>query len=235
MVYNLSNRRRTKENLYYFTSHNYGISNIIHNRLKVSLYSNINDCHELLPFRDGEEYYEALTIWVQSFQKKYGFVSFSRYWDNPLMWGHYTNNNGICLGFDCKKSGIALDVHYRIEKLNREEVLKRFSSSSYSEMYINEMLTTKSIDWEYEQETRIIKNLIYKDPEAGCYFYNLDKDLVLDEIIIAPRSEYCPNDIKLFLRSINYPEEVKIFKVIPSNKYFLMEIDSKYNITKYNP
>lgn len=95
-----------------------------------------------------------------------GIFSLSKNWNNSLMWAHYTmSHRGFCVGFnsehsffkdflseDRKKSFIISDVNYSTDrvKIPMEFGMPKTGIAPY---------ITKSIDWEYEQEVRIIGTL----------------------------------------------------------------------------
>lgn len=94
----------------------------------------------------------------------HGVACFSLVHDNILMWSHYTKNHmGVCVKYDLRKilkeemTPINITYQYDYPKFNyiHGEFLKTF-------------IGTKSIDWHYENEYRIIskhqgKNYIEKD------------------------------------------------------------------------
>jgi hypothetical protein len=93
--------------------------------------------------------------------------------DNILMWSHYSNgHNGIVLGFDANREYTilfeAIEVHYSIEYplVNLMEIGEP--------EHFKKALLTKSLDWEYEREWRIIKT----PPEGGTGKYKFTHDLL---------------------------------------------------------
>lgn len=117
---------------------------------------------------------------------KYGITCFSKNNDNILMWAHYANKHqGICLGFDIDETDIHLEKFIDEKNKQLDESLShkllpieygdnrpefRFSGNN-----TEELLRTKSILWQYENEIRIMarsnedmsfsKGLYYK---ASC-------------------------------------------------------------------
>lgn len=93
--------------------------------------------------------------------------------DNLLMWAHYSDNHkGAVIKLKCLTGDYALQAaqkvnySYDMPKLTVEEITK--DHFSYEPFVINkiikEMLLTKSIDWEHENEWRVI--LLKLDPNA---------------------------------------------------------------------
>lgn len=90
-------------------------------------------------------------------QKHLGVISFSKLWDNPQMWSHYSNNHtGFCVGFDSKKlkdSDFFLNggcVQYQSEypKVNPLDNGPEITSK---------VVYVKSKGWDYESEYRMTK------------------------------------------------------------------------------
>jgi hypothetical protein len=96
-----------------------------------------------------------------------GVLSLTERHDNLLMWAHYARNHeGFVVAFDVKQwnltegpdRGASPQGHLR--KVAYSEV--RPSSRLLIDLSFEEMFFTKSVDWEYEQEWRVIKTLDIK-------------------------------------------------------------------------
>jgi hypothetical protein len=112
-----------------------------------------------------------------------GILSLSKNWNSALMWAHYTiSHRGFCIGFDSEhsffksqifdeeKSFTISDVKY---STYRVKIPMKFGMAKIGlEPYI-----TKSTDWEYEQEVRMIGtlNLAEKVLNLGAFPINLFK------------------------------------------------------------
>lgn len=114
-------------------------------------------------------------------------LSLSEKFDNTTMWSHYSDNHqGICLEF-CPATlvGHAEGVLHKVKYLpagkinfNAYELYARCSNNRNFEQYkqiINEMVLTKSDDWEYESEWRIVHAEVgpvgfYPEALKGVYF-----------------------------------------------------------------
>lgn len=92
----------------------------------------------------------------------------------PSMWGHYADKGkGVCLVFDkakllkkipdkCHKSNICYSPYYNSDIVVEQNAEKSFNSHIY------DLFFTKTLDWEHEQEYRILtKNDVSIDIE-GC-------------------------------------------------------------------
>lgn len=92
----------------------------------------------------------------------YSFVAcFSETWNNPPMWAHYSQFQGVCLGYDLEKLSESvrrkkvfdiqeLGLKYEVE-INKVKYEKEFAVSPDNPAHF-----IKTIDWEYEKEWRIV-------------------------------------------------------------------------------
>jgi hypothetical protein len=95
----------------------------------------------------------------------YGVVCYSNNYINNLLWAHYANQHkGMCLVFEVpdEKSSELYKVKYqkKFPEINLTD-----DADTHEE--IKTIVTTKSIEWEYENEYRQIfidKNMLYKYP-----------------------------------------------------------------------
>jgi hypothetical protein len=124
-----------------------------------------------------------------------GILSLSKNWNSTLMWAHYTiSHRGFCIGFDSnhsffknylsedkEKSFTISDVNYSTDRVKIP--MKLGMPKIGLEPYI-----TKSIDWEYEQEVRMIGtlNLAEKVVSGNSFSINLFKvpHSAIKEIIV---------------------------------------------------
>ena len=80
----------------------FGISDIALSRIKIARYDDLNDPFELLATELAErELRKAVAAMKKEFNETMGIISFSRSWDNPVLWSHYADkHHGMALGFD---------------------------------------------------------------------------------------------------------------------------------------
>ncbi|RUT71543.1 DUF2971 domain-containing protein [Flavobacterium cupreum] len=95
-----------------------------------------------------------------------GILSLSKNWKNSLMWAHYTESHkGFCIGFDsqhnfftnylCPDKETSKTIREVIYSEKRVEIPMILGQEKLNfEPYI-----TKSLDWKYEEEVRIISTL----------------------------------------------------------------------------
>lgn len=161
-----------------------------------------------------------------------GVFSLSKDWKNCLMWAHYTNSyKGFCVGFD--KSHEFFTDYLSEDKKTSKKTMEVIYSSTRVEIRktIFEELTfdlfiTKSLDWRYEKEVRMIATLnlaekiIEKKPYSICLFK-------------VPHGA-----VKEIILGINTQEEYKN-KIMEFAKFKNIEVynselsDTKFEITKY--
>jgi hypothetical protein len=92
----------------------------------------------------------------------FGLLSLSENFNSILMWSHYAENHtGIVLCLDLLE-----DPSFFISslKVNYQEAYNpvNFFSRKADLDYVNTIITTKSKEWEYEQEIRVIKSSVGK-------------------------------------------------------------------------
>jgi hypothetical protein len=112
--------------VYYFTDEEFALSNIINERIKVSLLDDLNDPYEFLSVDlSDKDFRKSFKSGRDQAAKTAGVICFSKSWKNPLMWGHYGNKHkGICLGFDVEDENIK-EVDYIPELLQPDIDMKK--------------------------------------------------------------------------------------------------------------
>lgn len=116
---------------------------------------------------------------IQNAHNLKGVLSLSSKNDNILMWSHYTfNHKGVCFGFEFnetfpKGKKVKYQTHY-------DDIWGWLYTD---EEIVDRILYSKSIDWEYEDEYRMVRDSI------GVETFNLDS---LKEIVFG--SMMCQED-----------------------------------------
>jgi len=103
---------------------------------------------------------KEIEIRIQRIQKIHnmkGVLSLSSKNDNILMWSHYTyNHQGVCFGFEFDADSIL-----KPKKVKYQTHYDDIWGWLYTdEEIVDRILYSKSVDWEYEDEYRIIKGCI---------------------------------------------------------------------------
>lgn len=159
---------------------------------------------------------------VNKINETVGILSLSRRWDSSLMWSHYASaHKGFCLGFNRTdkyfsdyiniKTG---DILFRPVKYSE---LRIKAAISNDEKLDSDLLITKSKDWEYEEEERLIVSLtnatkvlsgspfrifLFKVPLYLLKEITLGKNI--SQSLTNKIKEYCVGkDIKLFQSEID--------------------------------
>ncbi len=235
--------------LYKYCSGDYTIENLKNGQIFLGQIQKCNDPHEgafnfsiennllseflsihhlvkanILMFRPPHEVLQTIQFdEMKRFGERTGVACFSEVVNSMTMWGHYANKQlGICLEFE--KNGLekyGIDKVIYKEEVPRITVLNRdhLSIDSYKKNY-REVGLTKSLEWEYEKEWRILGDsgvVIPYDLDCltGVYFgFRTEKEYV--KRVFQATANY--RNIKYYkpgLKLDNYG--VKFFEVVESD------------------
>jgi hypothetical protein len=206
--------------LFYFTDADIGELILKERRLKISLFSEVNDPLELLYVSVGEKNMRIAKFLRQHFAKTKGLICFSENWRSPVMWAHYAKKHtGVCLGFDITQNpDILQPVQYAVERLKRP---LRYDDKhlGLDVEFLRALLVTKAVEWSYEREYRVFSNLLYKELN-GYYYQNFGDEIRLREIIVGERNEMTLAHYGKLASKPEYP--VRIIKARASFNDFAM-------------
>jgi len=130
-------------------------------------FKSAQDAFIALKFKKQDILEKVLSLKINSLEKTVNnsrLACFSRYFDNILMWSHYSNKHtGVVIGYnyqsvqDCGGKIAGSDVDYRIHpnKLRTGEYAGEIHEILESE-YSTRKLFTKHPSWAYEQEYRLL-------------------------------------------------------------------------------
>jgi hypothetical protein len=95
--------------LYYLTGSQFALSNLALRRVKISRFSDLNDPFELLAVDlKDKAHRKAFREMKDELNKTKGLICLSRFWSNPLLWGHYAEKHtGMALGFEVDETLVA--------------------------------------------------------------------------------------------------------------------------------
>lgn len=128
-------------------------------------------------FYNPQELYAITNKSIKDAKENFGVTCFSEIDNNLLMWAHYSDKHkGVCLKFD-----ILADTDFFMTPfpvLYKEEYPK-YNYIRNRDGLAKFLLETKSIDWEYEKEIRVMKR--------GPDFYAFNKKSLV-EVIIGART-----------------------------------------------
>ena len=116
-----------------------------------------------------DRYKEMLSrIARNSAVKNTGILSLSALWDSGLMWAHYTNNEGICIGFDTKHDFFRNDLDNLVYEVEYPEVRPVAHVSILKGQGLAEILYKyKAKKWDYEEEYRLVRPLVSSTKIVG--------------------------------------------------------------------
>jgi len=156
-----------------------------------------------------------------------GVVSLSKTALNILMWSHYAQfHKGFVLEFRTPNKGYHDETQYVRDRLTpfpitydiSRPVLNLFIEKPYD--LIQKTLLTKSEDWIYEEEERVI------DQERGAGIYSYRRDEILASIITGIKMS--PENYSIIEGHVNTLKKSKIPNLA---LYKAKEIESEYRLT----
>lgn len=96
---------------------------------------------------------------------KNGICCFTEKNDNILMWSHYTNcHEGVCLKYDIDKMLTQKTYTLKVDYSQNYPTYNAVLDKGGNEVFTKKMLGTKSCDWEYENEYRLLSVTQGKNP-----------------------------------------------------------------------
>lgn len=147
-----------------------------------------------------------------------GILSLSKCRSNILMWSHYSKfHTGFVMGFRVIDSPDFFITPYEVQ------YFKDYPSVNYIKNpieTINTGISAKSIQWEYEEEYRIVK-----EKNVGLHSFN---PIALKEVILGVRTE--KENIDRMMRLLSDPKysHVSIFKASCSKTTYSLNISRLY-------
>jgi len=188
--------------VYKFLSDNFALDNLAKRRINISQYNEMNDPFELRGVTpSGPRTFDFL----QTFLNDYcGALCFTRTWNNSMLWSHYGDKHrGICLGFDIvapaklqepiflEKPVIEVFGDTVIELAAMESIASDCTRKSLHFDAVNglitKMLLSKSTQWRYENEIRLLLQLKEDQRDGPFYFAEFDEMITPIEVVTGPR------------------------------------------------
>jgi Protein of unknown function (DUF2971) len=126
---------------------------------------------------------------IKTVNDTFGILSLTPNKDNLLMWSHYTKSHqGYCVGIDNKVLYKACEC--QIEWVNYEKIFPEIDMFDQNPIDLIKLICTKSEDWEYEDEIRILRyapnSKIILPPQAikqiilGCNMNTKAREAILE-------------------------------------------------------
>ena len=210
--------------VYQFLEKHWAMESLLYQRLKISLFNEMNDPFELLGVSLKKKADRAdFNQLKKEVSEEMGAVCFSKKWSSPVLWSHYgERHKGVALGFDVPAEHVH-EISYTGSRLE-EELIKGFEEEK-DDLSLK-LLTTKYEHWIYEDEVRMLINLSDTVYEEGKHFLPYCDALKLKEVIIGPRCNLTKEH--LLQISLANSHNIKItksrlafqsFKVVPNRRY----------------
>ena len=196
-------------------------------RIRISSISGLNDPLDIqmgFPPEEDKNYVVNFRKEFKAIDKVLGIISFSECVDNVLMWSHYAR----------KHTGFALELELDDKQLTRVNyssvapiVFKdaKIDNNPYYSNAAYDILRTKSIDWAYEKEWRMI--LLYSDDnlitEGKERYFPLNASNI-KSIFIGLKCNMTTDDMLRHLHSWQL-NDVKVYKMGQSQDGYKLSYD----------
>ena len=147
----------------------------------------------------------------------FGIFSLTEKCDNLLMWAHYSDNHtGFCIEFNAKrlfeicKNYIIIKeliMLYKVKYERHYPIINPYSSDYDIQTFVL-WLITKSVEWEYEQEWRLIytmhpnESLVFPDDVIEAIYFGVRSDptIVNETIKLLSKKSIKPNYYQAILK-----------------------------------
>ncbi|WP_043319502.1 DUF2971 domain-containing protein [Microbulbifer sp. HZ11] len=186
---------------------------------------------------------ESSSLATENWLNRFGILCLTEEPNNLLMWAHYGDSHrGVCIGFDSSSKFFSSANKIAYEKIRPS--LPFNPGKNKTDNSLKKTFLTKSIDWSYEKEWRIVKReakedelnyykRIYKEsPEkedeilqilldsGGPGLYEFSKSSIRNIYLGSRISDSIKEDVIAFVEE-RIPS-VKIFQLSLDRKYFLL-------------
>jgi hypothetical protein len=213
--------------LYYLTSRKWAEVILTERRLKLSTIAELNDPFELLGASIGQPAARKVLKYVRRLvSDTFGLVCMSTTWTSPVMWAHYGDKHkGVCLAFEVKEQA-SHPVEYEPSRLTTLLGGCPLLGDVTPDI-LNTLLTTKSAEWSYETERRLIVR--FDDAVHGpdeMHFLPFDSDvLTLKGVMLGSRCDWTLEAAALAVGKVKH--RVTLKRVRPSFQDFKMVLQRK--------
>lgn len=127
--------------------------------------------------RNEEHLRKEAEVMRDRIDSTYGIMSLTSKRDDFLMWSYYANShNGICIGFDMDQLQDSVQGIFGKVNYEREIPILHLSDLLDPIMFYKRSLSTKSINWEHEDEYRLAKS------EMSRKTIHIDLDIIKEVI-----------------------------------------------------
>jgi len=208
--------------VFHFLNSEYGLDDIRRRRLRISLFSDLNDPFELLSIELSDKHRrQEFKAVKEEMARTGGILCFSKRWSNPVQWSHYADRHrGLCLGFEVPDE-LILPVSYAAKRwisTDDQLLMPNYADNENNRATILRLISTKYSHWRYEGEMRCLLLLREKDPEMGMYFADFSSELRLVRVIVGAMSSVSRADVSAALGVLQ--DNVRVFKARLAFKSF---------------
>lgn len=165
--------------------------------------------------------------YVEDINNEIGILSLSEIWNNTLMWSHYTEyHKGICVGFDSNHEFFEEYTNEdktefkKIKKVEYSNKRVKLPKDEKEEHLIQENYFTKSKDWKYEKEIRVIQSLnrfnLTSEKDSNIKLFKVPHEAIKEIIMGANIEKVCLDKIKIFCKK----NTIKLFEAKTSGTTF---------------
>ena len=159
---------------------------------------------------------------VDRISTSFGLTCFSCKVDSMLMWSHYAKSHqGIAIGFNLKNYSKKLHKVKYVEQRIKIPLSSTCNDEEEKKAIMLSVMTSKSTDWRYEEEWRLIDHL---PPEQdGLYLFKFDPRIILSIYWGTNITEDDKNEIMLMIKNLPNYRDIKIFHMSPVKDKFALE------------
>lgn len=158
--------------------------------------------------------------------KLIGILSLTTKFDNLLMWAHYSNEHkGFVVEFDSENDFFKMKddnyIYKGIQKVNYSKIRphKFLIENEWEEIFL-----TKSEEWSYENEYRIIQRLQDADEVKGnISLFKFPKEMIQAIYCGCNMNTLKKERIIEIIKNDNELNHIKVFEMKLSDKYYELE------------
>lgn len=181
---------------FHLLSEKYALQALQNQRLKVATFNDLNDPFELLASDlTDKRVRRGFRLWKDRTSKTIGLLCFSRRWRNPLLWSHYADRHrGIALEVEIDDE-LVVPVRYSGRRLQLD-VRRIMSTGGFTADLAEQVATTKSKHWSYEEEIRVPVNLSECIVEGNLRFEKLAGQLKITGLVPGALSKLTSREVQ---------------------------------------
>lgn len=162
-----------------------------------------------------------LTAQIERRFRSFGVACFTKTYDNPLMWSHYAGNHkGFCIEYSARQMDLAqpknaIFSQFHVQYVSELPEICLSEALFAPHQVLGRMLCTKSADWAYEKEWRLVHF------EKKAQLETLPKGMEISSLIAGLKME--GSDLNR-LREKAALFEVPAFQIKQKGKSSLLEL-----------